>query len=79
MLCAVYCTESRRMLLVPSCMRATLEAETTFGPMHDCGFLDTSDLPLALQDSIERELIEQSFVALAETHVASLGLGKAFD
>jgi len=74
MYCTAYRTRTGHLLLVPDCMVATKEAEQRFGPLDNCGFIDTDRLPDPLQEAVERDFNARSYHPLADSFAPSIGL-----
>jgi hypothetical protein len=55
-------------------MVATREAEQRFGPLDNCGSIDTDRLPASLQDVVERDFGARSYHRLADSYARHLGL-----
>ena len=74
MYCTAYRTRTGHLLLVPDCMVATREAEHRFGPLDNCGTIDTDRLPGSLQDVVERDFNARSYHRLADGFARNIGL-----
>jgi hypothetical protein len=79
MYCTAYRTRTGHLLLVPDCMVATKEAEQRFGPLGNCGPIDTDRLPAPVQEAVERDFSARSYHRLADSFAQSLGLVAARD
>lgn len=66
--CIVY-RGRKGLLLVPDCMRASVEAERDYGPLQRCGEIETDRLdPMlvhAIDEALDRDAFVQSDVSLA--------------
>ena len=59
--CTVYQTRDR-LVLVPDCMRASVQVESLFGPMTACGTIDTEALETELSKHYDEALGTELYV-----------------